>query len=260
MRIDTLAITDAVGLAETYAEDGAPVSARANLLKARAIIDAALRGAPAGFFQPGKTYVYGDGFTAPELAVRFSVEHVMLHPERGLWRAVGWQLTGEPDAKWHGHFYDEDQAEGWQLDTAEDAPTPRPVEIPPLLAQMMAESKRLADDLTLTGRDLVAARARDAARKVARGMLFGASLPAGLSEEQADEIADQVAAPVVDHLRQYHQANEYLANGRDHFGARAAAAERKLELIQRSATEWGLSEDAAEELRKIIESEDGRTV
>jgi hypothetical protein len=259
MRTDFLAITDAVGLAETYAEDGAPVSARANLLKARAMIDAALRGAPAGFFQPGKTYLYGGGITAPELVVRFSVEHVMLHPERGLWRAVGWQLSGGPDAKWHGHFYDEDEAEGWQLDASEDAPTPRPLEIPPFLAQMMAESKRLADDLTLTGRDLVAARARDAAREVARGAV-GELLPEGLSEDQAHEIADRIAAPVVAHLRQYHQANEYLANGRDHFGARAAVAERKLELIQKSIAEWGLPEEAAEELRKIITSEDGRTV
>ncbi|MFF5589684.1 hypothetical protein [Streptomyces hygroscopicus] len=69
---------------------------------------------PADFFQPGRTYTYNaDGFTAPELITLFRVEHVTRHPDRGHRRAIGWMKTGEPGAKWHGNFQDEDQLEGW---------------------------------------------------------------------------------------------------------------------------------------------------
>ncbi|WP_086710276.1 hypothetical protein [Streptomyces antimycoticus] len=69
---------------------------------------------PADFFQPGRTYAYGQtGYRAPELTVLFWVEHVTRHPERGHLRAIGWSKTGEPGAKWQGYFQDEDQFEGW---------------------------------------------------------------------------------------------------------------------------------------------------
>lgn len=67
-------------------------------------------------------------------------------------------------------------------------------DIPPLLAAMVAGSKRLSDDLTLTGLDLLEARAKDAAREVAY-RLVGVFLPAGTSEEQANQIADEITAP-----------------------------------------------------------------
>jgi hypothetical protein len=132
-------------------------------------------------------------------------------------------------------------------------------DIPPLLAAMVAGSKKLSDDLTLTGRDLLEARAKDAAREVAY-RLIGVLLPAGTSEEQANQVADEIATPLVQWLRQYHQANEYVANGRNHFGTRAGVAERKLGLIQERALSWGLPESAAEELRRIVSSKDGRTL
>jgi hypothetical protein len=66
------------------------------------------------FFQPGRTYVARhDGYTAPELIVRFRVEHVTRHPDRGHLRAIGWSRTGEPGAKWHGDFRDEGEFDGW---------------------------------------------------------------------------------------------------------------------------------------------------
>lgn len=132
------------------------------------------------------------------------------------------------------------------------------MDIPPLLAAMVAGSKKLSDDLTLTGRDLLEARAKDAAREVAH-RLVGVLLPADTFEEQANQVADEIAAPLVQWLRQYHQVNEYVANGRDHFGTRVAVAERKLEHIQERAAGWGLPESASEELERILASEDGRT-
>ena len=130
-------------------------------------------------------------------------------------------------------------------------------EIPPLLAQMVAGSKKLADDLTLTGRDLLEARAKDAAREAAHG-LIGGLLPASTSEEQANQIADTIAGPLVKWLREYNQANEYVAGSRDHFGQRTATAERKLEHIQKWSDTWDLSTGAEEALRRILASPDGR--
>ncbi|MGW6600484.1 hypothetical protein [Streptomyces sp. NPDC055036] len=130
-------------------------------------------------------------------------------------------------------------------------------EIPPLLAQMVAGSKKLSDDLTLTGRDLLEARAKDAAREVAHS-LVGGLLPAFTSDDATNRIADAIAAPLVTWLREYHQANEYIAGSRDHFGSRTAAAERKLERIQKWADTWDLCARAEDELRRILESPDGR--
>jgi hypothetical protein len=86
----------------------------------------------AGFFQPGRTYTYGQtGYRAPELTRLFRVEHVTRHPDRGNLRAIGWMRSGEPDAKWHGHFRDEfdgwtetanDGADGAEKDTADGEP------------------------------------------------------------------------------------------------------------------------------------------
>ncbi|MFZ3557128.1 hypothetical protein [Streptomyces sp. BH055] len=113
--IDFTSITNALSLAETYADDGAPVSARANLLRARALIDTALHpDKMAGIFLPGRQYVLGDGYTAPEETLIFLVEHVMYHPERKIFRAVGWEKTGAPDARWHGQFHDEDEGDEWK--------------------------------------------------------------------------------------------------------------------------------------------------
>jgi hypothetical protein len=131
-------------------------------------------------------------------------------------------------------------------------------EIPPLLAQMVAGSKKLSDDLTLTGRDLLEARSKDAAREVAHS-LVGGLLPASTSEEDANRIADSIAAPLVKWLREYDQANEYVAGSRDHFGERTATAERKLERIEKWSNTWDLSAGAEEELRDIFSSPDGRS-
>jgi hypothetical protein len=130
-------------------------------------------------------------------------------------------------------------------------------QIPPLLAQMVAGSKRLSDDLTLSGRDLLEARARDAAREVAH-TLIGGLLPASTSEEDANRIADTIAVPLVKWLREYDQANEYVAGSRDHFGERTAIAERKLERIEKWSNIWDLSAGAEEELRGVLSSPDGR--
>lgn len=130
-------------------------------------------------------------------------------------------------------------------------------QISPLLAQMVAGSKKLADDLTLEGRDLLEARAKDAAREAAHS-LIGALLPASTTEDDANQLADVIAAPLVKWLREYDQANEYVANGREHFGKRAATAERKLEHIQEWAGIWDLPTGAEEKLRAILASSDGR--
>jgi hypothetical protein len=138
----------------------------------------------------------------------------------------------------------------------EPAMTDQP-EIPPTLAEMVAGSKKLSDDLTLTGRDLLEARAKDAAREVAHG-LIGGLLPVTTSEEDANRIADTIAAPLAKWLREYHQANEYVASGREHFGKRTATAERKLEHVEKWSDTWDLSAGAEEELRRILSSPDGR--
>ena len=65
------------------------------------------------FFQPGRTYTDGNGYTAPEVTNVFLVEHVTRHPDRGHRRAIGWMRTGEPGAKWHGDFRDEGEFDGW---------------------------------------------------------------------------------------------------------------------------------------------------
>ena len=129
--------------------------------------------------------------------------------------------------------------------------------IPPLLAEMVAGSKKPSSDLTLTGRDLLEARAKDAAREVAHG-LVGGLLPASTSEDQANKVADAIAGPLVQWLRQYDQANEYVAQVRDDFGRRVGAAERKLEHIQKWSDTWDLPTGAEEELRRILSSPDGR--
>ncbi|MFF5670315.1 hypothetical protein ACFY8S_09285 [Streptomyces hygroscopicus] len=68
---------------------------------------------PVDFFQPGRTYTDGTGFTAPEITTVFRVEHVTRHPVRGHRRAIGWSRTGEPGSLWHGDFRDEGEFEGW---------------------------------------------------------------------------------------------------------------------------------------------------
>lgn len=65
------------------------------------------------FFQPGRIYTDGNGYTAPEVTNVFLVEHVTRHPDRGRLRAIGWMRTGEPGAKWHGDFRDEGEFDGW---------------------------------------------------------------------------------------------------------------------------------------------------
>lgn len=65
------------------------------------------------FFQAGRTYTDGDGYTAPEITVFFHVEHVTRHPERGRLRAIGWVKSGAIGAKWRGTFLDEDEFAGW---------------------------------------------------------------------------------------------------------------------------------------------------
>lgn len=76
--------------------------------------------APAGestqpdFFQPGRTYIDGDGFRAPETLTLFRVETVARHPSRGTLRAIGWAKIGAaPGGTWHGYFLDEGESTGW---------------------------------------------------------------------------------------------------------------------------------------------------
>ncbi|MEU6070527.1 hypothetical protein ABZ864_40335 [Streptomyces sp. NPDC047082] len=129
-------------------------------------------------------------------------------------------------------------------------------EVPLVLLEMVAGSKGLSDDLTLAGRDLLAARATDSARE-ATHRLIGGLLPTDTTEEEANRIADAVSASLVQWIRQYSQANDYVASLRDHFGQRTAAAERKLEHIQNGAATWELPEEAAKQLRLILASADG---
>lgn len=96
--------------------------------KAHIAAEAGEKATPAGatatpaFFQPGRTYVFRhDGYTAPELIVRFRAEHVTRHPDRGHLRAIGWSRTGEPGAKWHGDFQDEGEFDGWSEVGGSDA-------------------------------------------------------------------------------------------------------------------------------------------
>ncbi|WP_331762508.1 hypothetical protein OG612_45605 (plasmid) [Streptomyces sp. NBC_01527] len=102
-------IADAVDLAGTYAEDGAPASARANLLRARALIDSALAHPAAGtpdFFLPGRTYANGDGFTAPEETTLFRAELITTHPVHKTLRAIGWQRTATSGSPWREASFD----------------------------------------------------------------------------------------------------------------------------------------------------------
>lgn len=71
------------------------------------------RAAEPGFFQPGRTYTDGTGYTAPEVTTIFQVECVTRHPDRGHLRAIGWSRTGKPGARWHGDFRDEGEFDGW---------------------------------------------------------------------------------------------------------------------------------------------------
>ncbi|MER0477080.1 hypothetical protein ABR737_01675 [Streptomyces sp. Edi2] len=130
-------------------------------------------------------------------------------------------------------------------------------DLPPFLADMVAGSKKLSSDLTLTGRDLLEARAKDAAREAAQA-LVGNLLPADATAEAVTQIADAIARPLVQWLRQYDQANDYLADVRDDFGKRVGIAERKLECIQKWSDTWDLSAGSEEELRSIFASPDGR--
>lgn len=84
----------------------------------------------ADFFQPGRTYAYGQtGYRAPELTTLFRVEHVTRHPERGRLRAIGWARTGEPSSLWRGHFQDEGEFEGWaEVTSGEPAPAEKPAQ------------------------------------------------------------------------------------------------------------------------------------
>ncbi|MGW2421461.1 hypothetical protein ACWC0C_19805 [Streptomyces sp. NPDC001709] len=119
-------VKNAIDLAETYDQDGAPLSARRNLLHARTLLDRLVRSTgavPEDFFVPGSTYALGDGFTAPEDVRYFLVEHVMRHPDRGIWRAVGWERTGLPEAPWHGGFHDEGEFKDWTALLPDDACT-----------------------------------------------------------------------------------------------------------------------------------------
>jgi hypothetical protein len=66
------------------------------------------------FFQPGRTYIDGDGFRAPETLTLFRVETVARHPSRGTLRAIGWAKIGAaPGGTWHGYFLDEGESTGW---------------------------------------------------------------------------------------------------------------------------------------------------
>lgn len=67
------------------------------------------------FFQVGHVYARGqDGFKAPEQTTVFYVEHVSVHPDRGLLRAIGWSRSGESGADWHGDFQDEGEFAAWE--------------------------------------------------------------------------------------------------------------------------------------------------
>jgi hypothetical protein len=66
------------------------------------------------FFQPGRTYIDGDGYRALETLTLFRVETVARHPSRGTLRAIGWAKIGAaPGGTWHGYFLDEGESTGW---------------------------------------------------------------------------------------------------------------------------------------------------
>lgn len=95
-------------------------------VRAKTLNEAATGQAPApegkpDFFQIGRTYTHGaTPWRAPELIAVFRPEHVTVHPEHGFRRAIGWVRTGEPGAKWHGHFVDEAEFSDWtETDGAE---------------------------------------------------------------------------------------------------------------------------------------------
>ncbi|MGW5852138.1 hypothetical protein ACWFQ8_30035 [Streptomyces sp. NPDC055254] len=94
--------------------DGAPVPERTVAAEGKGTGTTGGEPTPAtGFFQAGRTYTDGNGYRAPEITAYFHVEHVTRHPDRGHLRAIGWVRSGAPGARWHGHFVDEGDFEGW---------------------------------------------------------------------------------------------------------------------------------------------------
>lgn len=110
---DLLPKADVVAWLVKKAREATPVGVLASKVERGAVRPDNLRMLPANFFEPGRTYTDGTGYTAPEITTVFRVEHVTRHPDRGHLRAVGWSRTGEPGAKWHGDFRDEGEFDGW---------------------------------------------------------------------------------------------------------------------------------------------------
>ncbi|MEU7317454.1 hypothetical protein [Streptomyces sp. NPDC007083] len=109
-------LNDAADAIDGDSSISAAVHATAALRRMAGSTEAGEKGTQQGkptpdFFQPGRTYCDGNGYTAPELTMIFRVEHVTRHPSRGTPRAIGWSRAGSPDSRWHGDFRDE--FEGW---------------------------------------------------------------------------------------------------------------------------------------------------
>jgi len=110
---DLLPKADVVAWLTKKARENTPIEQLASKVARGAVRPDNLRMLPATFFEAGRTYTDGTGYTAPEITTYFRVEHVTRHPDRGHLRAIGWMRTGEPDAGWHGDFRDEGEFDGW---------------------------------------------------------------------------------------------------------------------------------------------------
>lgn len=104
---------DVVAWLTKKAREDTPVWQLASKVDRGAVRPDNLRMLPATFFEAGRTYTDGTGYSAPEVTTVFRVEHVTRHPDRGHLRAIGWSRTGEPGASWHGDFRDEGEFDGW---------------------------------------------------------------------------------------------------------------------------------------------------
>jgi hypothetical protein len=110
---DLLPKADVVAWLTKKAREGTPVEQLASKVDRGAVRADNLRMLPATFFEAGRTYTDGTGYSAPEVTTVFRVEHVTRHPDRGHLRAIGWSRSGEPGASWHGDFRDEGEFDGW---------------------------------------------------------------------------------------------------------------------------------------------------
>jgi hypothetical protein len=96
---DLLPKADVVAWLTKKAREETPVWQLASKVDRGAVRPDNLRMLPAAFFEAGRTYTDGTGYSAPEVTTVF--------------RVIGWSRSGEPGASWHGDFRDEGEFDGW---------------------------------------------------------------------------------------------------------------------------------------------------